>query len=90
METDSASPFAGALLFEYVASYMYDDDTPAAERRAQALSLDRDLLRELLGQDELRELIDPAALDDLEADLQGLHPERRARGVVHGRPMPAK
>jgi len=81
VETDAASPFAGALLFEYVASYMYDDDTPAAERRAQALALDRDLLRELLGQDELRELIDPAALDDLEAQLQGLHPDRRARGA---------
>ena len=81
VETDSASPFAGALLFEYVASYMYDDDTPAAERRAQALALDRDLLRELLGQDELRDLIDPDALDDLEADLQGLSPERPARGA---------
>jgi ATP-dependent Lhr-like helicase len=80
VETDGASPFAGSLLFEYVASYMYDDDTPAAERRAQALALDRDLLRELLGQDELRELIDPDALDDLEAQLQGLG-EHRARGA---------
>ncbi len=80
VETDSASPFAGSLLFEYVASYMYDDDTPAAERRAQALALDRDLLRELLGQDELRELIDPDALDDLEAQLQGMG-EYRARGA---------
>ena len=81
VETDNASPFAGSLLFEYVASYMYDDDTPAAERRAQALALDRDLLRELLGQDELRDLIDPEALDDLEMQLQGLDPERRARGA---------
>jgi len=81
VDTDTASPFAGSLLFEYVASYMYDDDTPAAERRAQALALDRDLLRELLGQDELRDLIDPAALDDLEAELQGLVPDRPARGA---------
>ncbi|MGB0613470.1 MAG: Lhr family helicase, partial [Miltoncostaeaceae bacterium] len=80
VDTDTASPFAGSLLFEYVASYMYDDDTPAAERRAQALALDRDLLRELLGQDELRELIDPAALDDLESELQGRTPDRPARG----------
>ncbi|MGB1711995.1 MAG: DEAD/DEAH box helicase, partial [Miltoncostaeaceae bacterium] len=80
VDTDTASPFAGSLLFEYVASYMYDDDTPAAERRAQALALDRDLLRELLGQDELRELIDPAALDDLESGLQGRAPDRPARG----------
>ena len=49
---------------------MYEGDTPNAERRAAALSLDRDLLRELLGQEELRELIDPAALDEVEADLQ--------------------
>src|SRR5437899_5824130 len=62
VETATASPFASSLLFDYIATYMYEDDTPPAERRAQALSLDRDLLRELLGQEELRELIDPAAL----------------------------
>jgi ATP-dependent helicase Lhr and Lhr-like helicase len=70
VETQSASPFAGSLLFDYVATYMYEGDTPSAERRAAALSLDRDLLRELLGQEELRELIDPAALAQLEDDLQ--------------------
>ena len=59
VETPSASPFAASLLFDYIATYMYEDDTPAAERRAQALSLDRDLLRELLGAEELRELLDP-------------------------------
>ncbi len=81
VETTTASPFAGSLLFEYVASYMYDDDTPVAERRAQALSLNRDLLRELLGQEELRDLIDPGALETLEADLQGLSERARARGA---------
>jgi ATP-dependent Lhr-like helicase len=70
VETATASPFAASLLFDYVATYMYEGDTPNAERRAAALSLDRDLLRELLGQEELRELIDPAALDRLEHDLQ--------------------
>jgi ATP-dependent helicase Lhr and Lhr-like helicase len=80
VETPAASPFAGSLLFEYVASYMYEDDTPAAERRAQALSLNRDLLRELLGQEELRDLIDPGALAAVEADLQGLSERARARG----------
>jgi ATP-dependent Lhr-like helicase len=70
VETPSASPFAASLLFDYVATYMYEDDTPAAERRAQALSLDRELLRELLGQDELRDLLDPAALDEVEASLR--------------------
>src|SRR5947209_9734195 len=54
LATASASPYAASLLFDYVANYMYEDDTPPAERRAQALSLDRDLLRELLGQEELR------------------------------------
>jgi ATP-dependent Lhr-like helicase len=69
VETPSASPYAAALLFDYIATYMYEDDTPPAERRAQALSLDRDLLRELLGQDELRDLLDPGALAEVERQL---------------------
>ena len=87
VETASASPYAASLLFDYVANYMYEDDTPAAERRAQALSLDRDLLRELLGQEELRELIDPGALEEVERQLRGeprspdeLHDLLRRRG----------
>jgi ATP-dependent Lhr-like helicase len=71
VETPSASPFASSLLFDYVATYMYEDDTPLAERRAQALALDRDLLKELLGQEELRDLIDPAALEQVERELRG-------------------
>jgi ATP-dependent helicase Lhr and Lhr-like helicase len=70
VETPTASPFASSLLFDYVATYMYEGDTPNAERRASALSLDMDLLRELLGQEALRELIDPAALETVEGDLQ--------------------
>jgi ATP-dependent helicase Lhr and Lhr-like helicase len=87
VETASASPFASSLLFDYIATYMYEDDTPPAERRAQALSLDRDLLRELLGQEELRELIDADALADVEASLrpfpkdsEALHDVLRLRG----------
>jgi ATP-dependent Lhr-like helicase len=79
VETQTASPFASSLLFDYVATYMYEGDTPNAERRAAALSLDRELLRELLGQDELRELIDPAALEQVEDDLQ--HRSERTRAV---------
>jgi len=71
VETPTASPFASSLLFDYVATYMYEDDTPLAERRAQALALDRDLLKELLGQEELRDLLDPAALDEVEQQLRG-------------------
>ena len=78
VETQRASPFASSLLFDYVATYMYEGDTPNAERRAAALALDRDLLRELLGQEELRDLIDPAALDEVEADLQRLSERTRA------------
>ncbi|HTD07493.1 MAG TPA: DEAD/DEAH box helicase, partial [Solirubrobacteraceae bacterium] len=70
VETATASPFASSLLFDYVATYMYEGDTPSAERRAAALSLDRELLRELLGQEELRELIDPGALQRVEDELQ--------------------
>jgi len=87
VETPSASPFASSLLFDYIATYMYEDDTPPAERRAQALSLDRDLLRELLGQEELRELIDRDALAEVEASLrppprdpEHLHDVLRLRG----------
>ena len=76
VETASASPMAASLLFDYVATYMYEDDTPAAERRAQALSLDRELLRELLGQEELRDLLDPGALAEVGGSL--LRPPRNA------------
>jgi ATP-dependent Lhr-like helicase len=81
VETVAASPFAGSLLFDYLAAYMYEGDAPLAERRAGALALDRELLRELLGQEELRDLIDPAALADLELALQALVPERAARSA---------
>jgi len=78
VETPTASPFASSLLFDYVATYMYEGDTPNAERRAAALSLDRELLRELLGQEELRELIDPAALEQVQDDLQHRSDRTRA------------
>jgi ATP-dependent Lhr-like helicase len=78
VETPTASPFASSLLFDYVATYMYEGDAPNAERRAAALSLDRDLLRELLGQEELRELIDPGALERLQDELQRCSEHTRA------------
>ena len=81
VETPKASPFASSLLFDYVAAYMYEGDAPLAERRAGALTLDRDLLRELLGQEELRELLDPEALADLELSLQALTDDRQATTV---------
>jgi ATP-dependent Lhr-like helicase len=81
VETPTASPYASSLLFDYVATYMYEGDQPNAERRAAALALDRELLRELLGQEELRDLIDPGALDGVEADLQRLSERTRADSV---------
>jgi ATP-dependent Lhr-like helicase len=81
IETPTASPFASSLLFDYVATYMYEGDTPNAERRAAALALDRELPRELLGQEELRELIDPGALEQVEADLQRTSERTRADSV---------
>jgi ATP-dependent Lhr-like helicase len=78
VETPTASPFASSLLFDYVATYMYEGDTPNAERKAAALALDRDLLAELLGQEELRDLIDPDALEQVEADLQRTSERARA------------
>ena len=79
VETPSASPFARSLVFAWVAAYMYEGDSPLAERRAQALTLDRAMLRELLGHEELRELLDAEVMAELEDELQHLTERRRAR-----------
>ncbi|MGZ4807202.1 MAG: Lhr family ATP-dependent helicase, partial [Ilumatobacteraceae bacterium] len=79
VDTAKASPFAQSLLFNWIAAYMYEGDAPLAERRAAALSLDRDLLRDLLGAEELRELLDPGVLADVELELQCVADSRRAR-----------
>ncbi len=77
--TTQPSPYARSLLFGYVAQFVYEGDSPLAERRAAALSLDQGLLAELLGRAELRELLDPEVLAEVEAELQRLAPDRRAR-----------
>ena len=76
VETPAASPFARSLLFRYVGAFMYEGDAPLAERRAQALALDSALLAELLGQAELRELLDPLVVEDAEREMQRLAPGR--------------
>jgi ATP-dependent Lhr-like helicase len=81
VDTQSSSPMASSLLFNWIAQYMYEGDAPLAERRAAALALDRDLLRELLGAEELRELLDPGVLADVELELQCLADGRRARSA---------
>ncbi len=80
VETSGASPFASSLLFEFVASYLYEGDTPLAERRAAALTLDRELLRELLGDGELRELLSADVIESVELELQRLAEDRRVWG----------
>ena len=79
VSTTQPSPYARSLLFGYVAQFVYEGDSPIAERRAAALQLDQGLLAELLGRAELRELLDPEVLTEVEAELQRLAPDRRAR-----------
>ncbi|MEO8075846.1 MAG: crosslink repair DNA glycosylase YcaQ family protein, partial [Acidobacteriota bacterium] len=81
VDSTTASPFAAALLFGYVANYIYDGDAPLAERRAHALAIDQAQLRELLGEAELRELLDADALAEVERQLQNLDLEHHARSV---------
>ncbi len=79
--TASASPFARSLVFDYVAAFLYEGDAPVAERKVHALTLDRTLLSELIGGGELRELLDLEVLDQVEAELQQLAADRRARSA---------
>ncbi|MFJ6002967.1 DEAD/DEAH box helicase [Arthrobacter sp. NPDC092385] len=79
--TQQPSPFARSMLFGYVASFLYEGDSPLAERRAAALSLDPTLLNELLGRAELRELLDARVIAETELELQRLKPDRLARGL---------
>src|SRR5437588_5416928 len=80
-DTEKPSPFAGSLLFRYVANFIYDGDAPLAERRAQALAIDQAQLRELLGEAELRELLDADALADVERQLQQIDDRYHARSI---------
>jgi ATP-dependent Lhr-like helicase len=80
VDTGAASPFAASLLFEFIAAYLYEGDTPLAERRAAALTLDRELLRELLGEGELRELLSADVVQSIELELQILTRDRRVSG----------
>src|SRR5205814_10138870 len=80
-DSETPSPFAASLLFTYVASFLYDGDAPLAERRAQALAIDQSQLRELLGDAELRELLDADSIDAVEHRLQRLEPTYRARSA---------
>lgn len=79
--TPEPSPFARSLLFGYVAQFLYEGDSPLAERRAAALSLDSHLLAELLGRAELRELLDAEVLTELEQELQWLAEDRRIKDI---------
>ncbi|PAY24125.1 ATP-dependent helicase [Dietzia natronolimnaea] len=79
VDTPSASPFAQSLLFDYVGAFLYEGDSPLAEKRAAALAIDPSLLGQLLGRVELRELLDIEVLDSIGRRLQHLEPDRAAR-----------
>ncbi len=81
VDTRTSSPFAASLLFGYVANYLYDGDAPLAERRAHALSVDQSQLAELIGEGELRALLDPEALAAIERDVQHLPEKYHARST---------
>ena len=81
VETRKPSPFAASLLFSYVANFLYDGDAPLAERRAQALTIDQEQLRELLGEADLRELLDADAIAEVEETAQCLVEAYRARSA---------
>ena len=80
-DTRTPSPFAASLLFSYVANYIYEGDAPLAERRAQALAIDQDQLRELMGDADLRELLDLDAIEEVEEQLQSLGETQRVRSA---------
>src|SRR6266516_1021943 len=81
VETPAPSPFGRSLLFRYVGAFMYEGDSPLAERRAQALALDSSLLAELLGGADLRELLDPEVVEQTQNELQRLAPGRACRDL---------
>jgi ATP-dependent Lhr-like helicase len=87
VETPAPSPFGRSLLFRYVGAFMYEGDAPLAERRAQALALDSSLLAELLGQADLRELLDPLIVEDSCRMLQRLSPDRASRDLENAADM---
>jgi ATP-dependent Lhr-like helicase len=79
IESAKPSPYASALLFNYIANYIYEGDAPLAERRAQALAIDQSQLEQILGTTDFRELLDKSAIDEVEAQLQSLDPDYQAR-----------
>jgi ATP-dependent Lhr-like helicase len=81
IDTQGPSPFASSLMFDFIASFMYEYDAPVAEKRAAALTLDRSLLADLLGEPEFRDLLDADVIDAVEADLQHLSKDRKIRSL---------
>jgi ATP-dependent Lhr-like helicase len=83
VETRAPSPFAASLLFSYVSNFIYEGDAPLAERRAQALTIDPAQLLALLGEAELRSLLDPDAIAEVERDVQRAHWTLEHADAVH-------
>lgn len=67
-----SSPFTHTLQFNFFGNYMYVPDLPKGEQRFKALGMDRDALRELMGSQSLREVLDPEALRELGLEARGV------------------
>jgi ATP-dependent helicase Lhr and Lhr-like helicase len=83
VDSEKPSPFSSNLLFSYIGNFMYDADAPLAERRAAALTIDHTQLRELLGQAELRDLLDPDAVNDVAQQVARLNYPPRHPDELH-------
>ncbi len=81
VETAAPSPVAAGLLSAFIAIYMYEHDTPRAERELQTLSLNRELLDDLLDEPALSRLLRPEAISQEWERLQRTAPQTRARTV---------
>ncbi len=77
--TEQPSPFAASLLFTYTGAFMYEGDSPLAEKRAAALALDPALLAQLLGTVQLKDLLDPQIIEETDQLMRRVHPDRRAK-----------
>ncbi len=65
VESLRPSPVAQGLLWSFASVYMYEWDTPKAERQLQTLAAQADLLQDLLKADLLQDLLKDVALDQL-------------------------
>jgi ATP-dependent helicase Lhr and Lhr-like helicase len=82
VETLAPSPLAAGLLYTFISVYMYEWDTPKAERQLQALAMSRELVDDLLeGAGSGRVPIKPEALSQVVPGAGHAGEGRRARSA---------